>query len=312
MNATRRRSAGAIITASIALLVLGLALAPGAAAQDEAVEDGTGDHVVLTGGLVVPEGETVETAVVFDGPVVVDGTISETLVVFNGRTTISGRVVEDVVVFNGAVVVRAGAEIGGDLITRQEPDVEEGATVRGSTKDVTTRFDFEGFGFAARIAGWIGYSVSTLVLGLVLLLFAPRFDGAVIETVRRRTGAAIGFGVAVFFLVPVAAVVLLVTIVAIPLGVFALLALGLLYTFGYVVGAHAIGRLLLRAPTSRFLAFLLGWAIVRLVAVVPWLGGLAWLVVSILGLGIAFVAARRGPQLAEPAAIPPPPTPVPA
>jgi hypothetical protein len=260
----------------------------------------------------VPEGETVEAAVVFDGPVVVNGTVSETLVVFNGRTVISGQVTEDVVVFNGAVVVRSGAEIGGDLVTRQDPVVEEGATVRGSTSDVATRFDFEGFGIATRFAWWLAYSVSTLVLGLAVLLFAPRLDAAAIDALRRRMGASIGFGFAVFFLVPIAAILLLLTIVAIPLGLFALLALALLYTFGYVVGAHALGRLLVKPPTSRFLAFLAGWAGLRVLALVPVLGGLVWLLVAILGLGVLFVAARGGTQVAEPATMPPPPSPVPA
>jgi hypothetical protein len=84
-----------------------------------------------------------------------------------------------------------------------------------------------------------------------------------------------------------------VTVVAIPLGVFVLLALGLLYTVGYVAGAHAIGRLLVKEPASRFLAFIVGLAILRAIALVPVLGGLSWTLVSIFGLGAIWVATRR-------------------
>jgi hypothetical protein len=277
-----------------------------------AQEDGGEDHVVITGGLVVPEGETVKTAVVFNGPVRIEGTVSETLVVFNGRTEISGTVDEDVIVFNGRVFVRSGAEVGGDVFSRGDAEIEDGATVRGEVGSVPTRFDFEDVWFPGRIAWWIGYTVSTLALGLLLLLFAPRIDGAIVGAFRNRRGASIGFGIALFFLIPIAAVVLLVTIVGIPLGLFMLLALALLYTVGYVAGAHALGRMLVKPPTSAILAFLAGLGILRLLAIVPILGGVTWLVASIVGLGILAVAARRSstPAAYQPATPPPPPSPV--
>ena len=104
------------------------------------------------------------------------------------------------------------------------------------------------------------------------------------------------------------ALLFLVTVVALPLGVFMLLAIGLLYTVGYVAGAHGIGRLLVKSPTSRFLAFLAGWGILRLLALIPVLGGFAWTIASIFGLGVLWVAARR--TAAEPIpghTLPPPP-----
>jgi hypothetical protein len=279
-------------------------------APAQAQEDGGEDHVVITGGLVVPAGETVQTAVVFNGPVRIEGTVSQTLVVFNGRTEISGTVDEDVVVFNGRVIVRSGAEVGGDVFSRGDAEIEQGATVRGEVGAVPTRFDFEDVWFPGRIAWWIGYTVSTLVLGLLLLLFAPRIDDAIVGAFRDRRGASIGFGIALFFLTPIAAVLLLVTIVGIPLGLFVLFALALLYTFGYVVGAHTLGRMLVKPPRSAIAAFLAGLGILRLIALVPILGGLTWLVASIIGLGVLAAAARRSPRTAvayEPAAPPPPP-----
>ena len=126
-----RRSVGLAAILGLSLVIL----APAAVAQDEAGSDGD-DHVILTGGLVVPEGETAKTAVVFNGDVLIDGTVSETLVVFNGRTEITGTVDEDVVVFNGSVVLRSGSRVGGDVVSRQAPQIEDGATVEGSIDDL--------------------------------------------------------------------------------------------------------------------------------------------------------------------------------
>jgi hypothetical protein len=126
-------------------------------------------------------------------------------------------------------------------------------------------------------------------------------------------GASFGFGAAIFFLLPIAAVLLLVVVVAIPLGVFLLLALALLYTLGYVAGAHVLGRRLVNPPGSRFVAFLVGWLILRGIGLIPFLGGLVWVLASIAGLGALVIAARGSrPAAVQPVpagSIPAPPPP---
>lgn len=299
-----------LLVASL-FIVAALAFAAPAAAQspDERLE--SDDQIVLNGRLVVPEGETVGMAVILNGSATIDGTVREGVVVLNGDADISGTVADDVVVVNGDLVVRSGADVGGDLVSQDTPVVEEGATVRGSTTNVATRFDWEGFGFASRFAWWVGYSASSLLLGLVLLLVLPVLDASAISAWRERTGEAIGWGVGLFFLLPLAAVLLLVTILALPLGAFILFGLALLYSVGYVAGVTILGRLVIRPPTSRFLAFLVGWLIARAFALIPVVGGLAFLIASVVGLGVLVVAARRHEAIPARVESPPPP-PVPA
>jgi hypothetical protein len=297
----RRLGCSLGLGAALGLVMIG----PAAIAQEDA-ED-TEDQVVLTGRLVVPEGETVQTAVIFNGTATIDGTVAETLVVFNGRTEITGTVDEDVIVFNGAVAVRSGARVGGDIVSRQDPQIEDGATVEGSVDDLPTRWDFWDVTFVGRLAWWLAYSVSTLVLGLVLLILARGLDPASITSLRDRLGGTIGFGLLWLVLLPIVAVLLFVTIVGIPLGLFLLLSLALVYAIGYVVGALAIGRLVVKPPASRYLAFLAGWGALRVLALVPFLGGLAWLLATVLGLGTLWVAARSGSEAHPVATLAPPP-----
>jgi hypothetical protein len=295
-----------VLVLAATLVVGGAFAAPAGANSNDELTDR--DQIVMNGRLIVAEGDTVDTAVLFHGSATIDGTVTKSVVVLDGPTEISGHVQQDVFVFNGAVTVRSGARIDGDLVTSETPTVEPGATISGQQQRVSTRFDAGAIGVASRFAWWLGYSISTLVLGLLLLLFAPRADTAIVRAMRERTGASIGFGALVFFLLPVVAVLMLVIIVALPLGLFMLLALGLLYTVGYVAGAHAIGRLLVKAPTSRFLAFLAGWAILRAIGLIPVLGGLVWVLASIFGLGVLWVAGRRAAaEPSQPRAIPPAP-----
>ena len=312
MRENRARSAHrTFLAVALVACAIGIASAPSAFAQDEGATPGDDDQVVLTGELLVPKGATVGTAVILNGDATIDGTATESVVVFNGDVEITGTVGDDIVAFNGRVIVRSGAEVGGDIASRQDPRVEEGARVRGQIKGVSGRFDLEGLGWVGRYVWWFGYTISTLILGLVLLLFLPSVDAPLADAFRRRMGASFGFGAAIFSLLPIAAVLLLVVVVAIPLGLFLLLALALLYTLGYVAGAHLLGRRLVNPPGSRYVAFLVGWLILRGIGLIPFLGGLVWVVASIGGLGALVIAARRSTSAPAPslpmAPIPEPP-----
>ena len=52
-------------------------------------------------------------------------------------------------------------------------------------------------------------------------------------------------------------------------------------------------RSMVRGPTSWVLAFLVGWAILRVVALVPILGGLVWFAARVIGLGALALAIWR-------------------
>jgi hypothetical protein len=303
----RASSSRRLIRALAVAGVLLLSVAGPASAQVDGSRDGENDQVVLTGQLLIEADRTVNTAVIFNGHATIEGTVREDLFVMNGDTEIVGTVNGDVVVFNGDVAVRSGAEIGGDLVTQSTPQVEDGATIRGSQTNVATKFDYDMGAFAGRFVWWLGYTVSVLILGLLLLAFAPLLDEAVVETVRARLGSSIGWGVALFFLLPIAAVFLLVTVVGIPLGLFVLFALALIYTIGYTVATHGVGRLVMRS-SSRYVAFLVGLVILRALALIPIVGGLLWLLASVWGLGLLAVAIRAGrtPRAVTAAGAPPP------
>jgi hypothetical protein len=296
------------------LVAVGVVAFSGLSAGSALAQDGTSaadDQIVLTGQLVVAADETVDAAVILDGPALVEGTVRETLVVLNGDAEISGTVEEDVVVLNGEVVIRSGAEIGGDLVTQSTPTIEAGATIRGDQSSPMTRFDFDFATFlAGRIAWWFAYSVSVLVLGMLLLAFAPRLFPAVRDVATMGVGSSIGWGVGLFFLLPIGSVLLLVTVVSLPLGVFTLLALAFLYTLGYVVATIGLGSRIMGTTQSRFVAFFGGWVVLRLLALIPFVGGWLWFLGSVWGLGLLAVAIRRG-RSDVPAGPPPPAPPVP-
>jgi hypothetical protein len=292
------------VAAFTVALMLGLA-GPASAAT----RVGRDARVVLTGGLTLDADEHSDTIVVFNGPVVIDGTVDGAVVVFNGEVSVSGHIRDDLVVLNGSVTVNDGATIGGNLASNEVPSIAAGATVGGEVRRIQGKVTF---GFLGRFFVWLAYSVSVFALGLLLLLLAPRGMERAAGVARKRTGASIGWGFLLFLGLPVAGVLALITVVGIPLGLAILLGLFLLYAVGYTTSAWILGRLILKPPTGRVLAFLVGWLILRAAGLIPVAGGVLWFLAAVFGLGVLIVTAwrsRSAPDLpAAPLPVPPAPT----
>jgi hypothetical protein len=127
--------------------------------------------------------------------------------------------------------------------------VASGATIGGTSKRLQTNTNWEGFGWVGRLGWWLAVSVSTLVVGLVLVWLVGRGAARILEAGRTRIGPSIGWGLLVFFGLPILAVIALVTVVGIPLGLGLLAAPLLIYALGYSAAAWVLGRSIVRGPT---------------------------------------------------------------
>lgn len=268
------------------------------------------DQVVISGDVNVLPQQTVGDVVVVDGPVRIAGRATGDVVAVSDDVVVAGRVDGDLITVAGRATLLPSARVGGDLQYGDEaPRIARGAQVAGDvTKENWRGFDDPVSGWVGRIALWVAFTVSSLILGLVLLWFAPRAADAAVEALRTAPWPVIGWGIAVLVGVPILAVIALVTLVGIPFGLALLLAMLPLLAVGYVTGAWLLGRRILGPPRSRLVAFLAGWGILRLLALIPFLGGLVWLAATVVGLGALIVAAwraRRERAPLEPAFVPP-------
>ena len=134
---------------------------------------------------------------------------------------------------------------------------------------------------------------SSLVLGLLLLVVAPRAADRVASTSRTAPLASVGWGFVLAIGLPLLAVVAAVSILGLPLGLSLLLALAFVFLVGATWTIWAVGRALVREPRSRWLAFAAGWGIALAVSLVPYVSAVAWMAASIFGLGLMTVASWR-------------------
>jgi hypothetical protein len=159
-------------------------------------------------------------------------------------------------------------------------------------------------GFLAYL--WLAVTLSVAVLGLVFVGLLPRAADTA-AAAGKRVAASFGWGALVGLVGPLAAVLVLVTVLGLPLGFTMLSALNVLAPLGYVTASLILGRLFVKGLTnrSRVGAFFAGFGILRLLALIPGLGLLVWFVVCIYGIGAVSMAAWYGGHEPRPRREPP-------
>src|SRR4051794_3972468 len=115
------RLAARVLLATALLIAL---TAPGAqAARSE---------VVVSGHVLVPRGETVDTVFVIDGPVAIAGHVKNDVFAINSNVTISGTVGGSVTTVAKRLHLARGARVGGDVhYDEKKPVIARGAVVEG-------------------------------------------------------------------------------------------------------------------------------------------------------------------------------------
>lgn len=246
------------------------------------------------------------------------GPVQGHLMVAGGRVLIDGPVAGDVTATSGELTLGPNARIGGRLSYRSSEALraDPAAVVAGGIERLplpTARddghWDRDHPGPGPGVPGGIGaaWTVGLMVLAGALLAALPGALAATSRTARARGGASLLLGFALVVCVPVAALVLLVTIVGIPLALFGLALYLAALPLAYVVGAVGIGDCALarwqaaRAAHRgwRFAAACLVLLVLALTGWVPFVGWVAGGLVLLLGLGAIVL------QLVRPTAGPP-------
>jgi hypothetical protein len=281
-----------IVSALMTLLLAAPAGAvPVSSEPDEAV-------VVINGDVAVESDEIVEGVFIVNGDARIAGRVDGDVVLAAGDALVAGRIDGNLVTFAGRARLLPKASVGGDLIYGDEsPLIAPAATVEGEVEKEGWTDSGGLLPFIGAFVYWLAVTISSAVLGILLLLIAPRAADAAFAQTRSRFWTAVGIGAAIFVVVPIAIFVAAVTLVGLPLAIGLGLAALPFAAVAYVTAAWALGRVIVKPPRDRILAFLAGLAILRVVALVPVLGVLVWLAAVIVGLGLlgGAIAAAREP-----------------
>src|SRR5215203_4504004 len=232
-----RRVSSLVVLVFLAALVLPVAVP---AAQTE-TEDGDA-IVVISGDVTVPRGQTVDGVFIVSGDLKLLGHVDGDVVLASGDALVSGRIDGSLVTIGGQARLLPRAFIKGNVHYGDErPIVAGAAIVRG---DVSKENGFDSVDFLPFISVflfWLAAGISMAILGVLLLLIAPRAAEAIAARSRERIGPVIGIGFAVAIALPIAAAIAAVTLVGLPLGFIAGLA-AVIFGLGLIGAAIGAAR----------------------------------------------------------------------
>ena len=255
-------------------------------------------------------------ATVGGGDVKLRGTVKGYAQIAGGRVLLDGTVDGDVIASGGELELGPNARIGGKLrygsrnAIKQDPaariagGVEQMKMPRGTQRDGHGERRFGGRG------SWL-WTIGLIVLALTLVGALPAVSRGVAETARTQPWLNVLIGFVLLVCVPVAALILLITIIGIPLALLLICLYLVLLLGGYVASCIALGEWALqrfRPAASGAMPWRLGAAalavlVVALLARIPFLGGLVSLFALLLGVGaVVYSLVRRRPGAASPPA----------
>lgn len=173
----------------------------------------------------------------------------------------------------------SGATVSGVML-RHEPPAEMKQDVPALTPDFAKKASGM---FAGMFIAWKAISfVLHFVFGLLIFSLLPAFSKKVVDTFHRQPLADMGIGLATVIGLPIVAVILLVTVIGIPVGVFLFTALGLVFFLAQLYAGLAVGTRItawIHAESGRVLTYLIGLTALLLLSLLPILGGfVSWLV----------------------------------
>ena len=303
--------------------------------KDSSTGVNRGPIVMFGQNVELKAGDTAEVVVVIGGSAKIHGHVRETVVTIGGDIEVDGTVGEEVVAVMGSVHALPGAQIKGDVVSVGGTlHAEEGAKIRGQTQEVA--IGGLRFGHADWAQKWLSSCVFMLrplsptvgwvwIVALVhLLLFL--FIGAVFRTpvqacmneLTRRPATTFLTGLLTKMLLPLIIIILIVLVVGIVVVPFLVAAMLVLSLVGKVAVLESIGgsvgRIFGKRPIEApIAALLIGSAILALLYMIPVVGLLTMLLLSVWSLGCGVTAAFRGfrrempegaPKRAEPAYAP--------
>lgn len=236
---------------------------------------------ILAGNLLIDGHGTVGKDVVATASTIdVAGAIGRDLVVSATELSIDGTVRGDVTYSSSSTAHIADGAVGG-AVTHVQPQ-------QPSRVEISP--------WAAALAWLVGLLYAIVALSLLTVvagLLIPRVLGSVTDRLLISPWRALLVGFVAAVVVPIGLLILFVTIVGAPLALAALVVFAVLTLATFLVGAHYLGRVILRRSAHPVLQSFVGGLVLIVGLQIPLLNILVWLAMVFFGLGAELLEIRR-------------------
>ncbi|WP_341738614.1 hypothetical protein [Microcoleus sp. CAWBG640] len=249
------------------------------------------------GSVTVPENQVVENAIAFGGSVTVSSKakVLDTAIAFGGDVIMKqgARVEGDAYSFGGKILQEPGAIVGGERATFSDRH----GMMYGSDRGKSSFFVHYFFSAIFRACS----AVVAAILGLIILHTSPQFLPSLATKLRQHPGLTALWGIGAIVSFVFAGVFLALTLIGIPLIPILSLTAVMTALVGSLGVTLFVGQALVsKGDRSLQQQFLIGLAILTVLTLIPFFGGLVVCLVNLFGLGalLLWQFGREKPQIA--------------
>lgn len=237
--------------------------------------------------------------IAFGGEIDINGGVQGKVKGKMGELNLNGKI-QGVDVETKETYVNSNATIMEDFIVRSknEPVIDSNARILGKTEykniEEKTKKPKRLFpGLFKTI-----FFISKVIIGIILIALLMPYIKMTNEILKVSTYKSLGIGFLTIIVIPVAVVITIISIIGIPIGIFGLFVfLTLVYVSGIVFAAgfgEWIIKLIRKESTpSPIISFILGFIIITLIFLIPYLGFFARIVVFFFGTGMIAILIHK-------------------
>ncbi len=225
--------------------------------------------------------------------ITIGGNIGRNIMAGATRIDIEGTVKGNANISSSSLNIDKNANIDGTLrySGNKELSNNETSQVKGEiTYEKPEKTQAQVSTFSTKAVSWLYSLVSFLFVGIILILFLPKWFEKVSDITTEQTLKSIGTGFLILVTTPIIAVIALVTLIGIPIT----LITTLIYIFIFYIAkywiAYCIGRIISKSKWSPILTIIVGIIILQVVFIIPIIGGLASFIVMLAGAGAVWLA----------------------
>ncbi len=236
---------------------------------------------------------------VFGGEIKINGEVQGKVKGNMGKLNLNGKIHRvDIEAEN--VYVNSGATVLEDFIvkSKNEPVIDSNAKILGKTeyKKIEEKAQKPKKG----IAGFFKtiFFLSKLIIGIILIAILKPYIKTTNQVLKDSTWKSLGFGFLTIIVIPIVSVLTLATIIGIPIaifGVFVFLTLayisGIIFSAGF--GEWIIKLIKKESIPSPILSFILGFIIISLISLIPYLGFFVRIIVLFFGTGMIILLLNK-------------------
>lgn len=261
-----------------------------AAGGDVTINNGTNvKGAYLLGGTITFGGTAVDVYMA-GASVAVDGTIYENLAIrsehitFGKNVTVNGRVT-----IYATVKPQLPPNIDASKVTFKRIMHTEKSNISLSERGISR----------LKVVMAIVGVVTAVFIALLMTLFRGGYLKEKALEFKNRWGKSVLAGLIAFIVIPVGALICMLTVFAIPVSIIVLILYGVAIYLSPVITGAILGRMLMR-KMNRFLSASIGAAAVSLLLLVPYLKVVVFLMCSFYALGITVMSLKPRREINSP------------